>query len=169
MLASISAATSFGVTVSVDINYRSKLWDRDTARPTLTTMMAGTDIVFAGIEEAQLVLGTSSRDPLELARGLRELGPTEVIIKNGDQGCVAIIDGAWHTQPAIPVTVIDPVGAGDAFVAGYLAEHLAGAGAAHRLRTAVAMGAYAVTVPGDCELLPSRSELAAAAVTDVVR
>ena len=57
-------------------------------------------------------------------------------------------------MPALAVTVVDPVGAGDAFVAGYLADRLAGRTPEARLRTAIAAGAFAVTVPGDCEGLP---------------
>jgi 2-dehydro-3-deoxygluconokinase len=52
------------------------------------------------------------------------------------------------------------VGAGDAFVAGYLAETLAGRPVPERLATAAACGAFSVTVPGDWEGLPSRDELA---------
>ncbi|HEY9437653.1 MAG TPA: PfkB family carbohydrate kinase, partial [Streptomyces sp.] len=88
----------------------------------------------------------------------------------GSRGATALIDGVMYAQPPVPVTVVDPVGAGDAFVAGYLAEHLAGAGPALRMRTAAANGAYAVTVPGDCELLPTRAELRCQASTeDVMR
>ena len=56
---------------------------------------------------------------------------------------------------------MDPVGAGDAFAAGYLAERLAGELPEARLRTAIMAGAFAVGVPGDCEGLPRRHELAA--------
>ena len=55
--------------------------------------------------------------------------------------------------------MLDPVGAGDAFVAGYLAERLAGADPGRRLGLAIAAGAFAVTVPGDCEGLPTRADL----------
>jgi 2-dehydro-3-deoxygluconokinase len=71
--------------------------------------------------------------------------------------------------PALPVTVIDPVGAGDAFVAGYLVERLAGETPEQRLTTAIAVGAFAVTVPGDCEGLPDRAELAALTGDDLRR
>jgi 2-dehydro-3-deoxygluconokinase len=98
------------------------------------------------------------------------LGPAEVIIKEGERGCSALIDNTAHHEPAVPVTVIDPVGAGDAFVAGYLAARLAGAEPAGRLRTATATGAYAVSVPGDCELLPTPGELEQLLqTTDIVR
>ena len=62
-------------------------------------------------------------------------------------------------MPAHPVVAVDPVGAGDAFVGGYLAELLLGADVASRLRTAAACGAFAVTVPGDWEGLPTRRDL----------
>ena len=54
---------------------------------------------------------------------------------------------------------VDSVGAGDAFVGGYLAEHLLGADVETRLRTAAACGAFVVTVPGDWEGLPTRRDL----------
>jgi 2-dehydro-3-deoxygluconokinase len=74
---------------------------------------------------------------------------------------VAAVDGQVHAVDPVPVKAVDPVGAGDAFVAGYLAETLAGRPVAERLATAAACGAFAVTVPGDWEGLPTRDELAA--------
>jgi len=166
----VHVARDAGVSVSIDVNYRRKLWGPDTARATLAPSIAGADIVFAGLDEAQLLLDTTCDDPTELAHRLSALGPAEVIIKEGRRGCTALIDAVIHREPAIPVTLVDPVGAGDAFVAGYLADRLAGTGPGQRLRTAVAMGAYAVSVPGDCELLPTRAELEQMLdTTDVVR
>jgi sugar/nucleoside kinase (ribokinase family) len=66
-----------------------------------------------------------------------------------------------HAVEPVPVPAVDPVGAGDAFVAGYLAETLAGRPVPERLATAAACGAFAVTVPGDWEGLPTRDELTA--------
>jgi 2-dehydro-3-deoxygluconokinase len=63
---------------------------------------------------------------------------------------------------------VDTVGAGDAFVAGYLTELMGGAAPAARLRTAVAAGAFAVTVSGDWEGMPDRSALALLEATDPV-
>jgi 2-dehydro-3-deoxygluconokinase len=92
---------------------------------------------------------------------LAALGPAEVVVKDGARGCAALIKGERYDLPALPVTVVDPVGAGDAFVAGYLADRMAGAAPLDRLRTAIAVGAFSVTVPGDCEGLPRRSDLVA--------
>jgi 2-dehydro-3-deoxygluconokinase len=160
----VETARAAGVPVSVDVNYRAKLWSRFDAAPVLRDLVALADIVFAGPDEAALFV-----DPDDLLGGLAKLGPAEVIIKDGGKGCVAQIAGERHTVPAIPVTVVDPVGAGDAFVAGYLAERLAGAAPAERLTTAIATGAFAVTVPGDCEGAPDRAELQALTGDDLRR
>lgn len=155
----VTAARAAGVTVSFDVNYRSKLWGPAAARTALVPLLAQADIVFAGVAEAQLLLGTPCAGPGELAVRLSALGPAEVMIKEGNRGCSAVIGGVAHREPAVTVTVVDPVGAGDAFAAGYLTSRLAGAGPAERLRVAAAMGAYAVSVPGDCELLPTAEDI----------
>ena len=56
--------------------------------------------------------------------------------------------------------MVDPVGAGDAFAAAYLAELSSDRSAEDRLAAARAAGAFAVTVPGDWEGLPSLADLA---------
>ena len=160
----VETAQAAGVAVSVDVNYRAKLWSRFDAAPVLRDLVSRADIVFAGPEEAGLFVDRS-----ELLGGLAALGPAEVIVKDGGRGCEALIDGKQYAVPALPVTVIDPVGAGDAFVAGYLADRLLGADPGVRLATAIAAGAFAVTVPGDCEGAPSRAELAALTGGDVNR
>jgi len=170
----VRTARAAGVTVSLDINYRSKLWTRQQAAPVLRELTSHSDIVFAGPDEAKLVLSgdetplAASASKNDLARALVALGPREAIIKDGARGCVAVIEGLEYEQAAIPVETTDPVGAGDAFVAGYLTERLAGADATRRLTTATRAGAYAVTVPGDCEGLPFRHELDAFTTADDV-
>lgn len=157
----VEIATAAGVIISMDVNYRAKLWGADKARPVLHDLVSRAGIVFAGPVEAQLVLGASASDTGTLARGIAALGPIEVLLKDGARGCTAVIDEVEHAVPALATVVVDPVGAGDAFVAGYLAERLAGAAPWLRLHTATTLGAYAVSVPGDCDSVPSRSDLAA--------
>jgi 2-dehydro-3-deoxygluconokinase len=164
VFAAVETARSAGVAVSVDVNYRGKLWSRFEAAPVLRDLVSRADVVFAGPAEAAIFV--DERDPVG---GLSGLGPAEVIVKDGASGCVALIDGVRHAVPAVPVTAIDPVGAGDAFVAGYLADRLTGATPVDRLRTAIEAGAFAVTVPGDCEGLPTRADLAALSGADVHR
>jgi 2-dehydro-3-deoxygluconokinase len=160
----VETARARGVTVSLDLNYRAKLWSRFDAAPVLRDLVTRADLVFAGPAEAALILG--DRDA---ADGLAQLGPAEVVVKDGARGCTAIIDGTRHEVAALRVTVVDPVGAGDAFVAGYLTDRMAGADPARRLATATAAGAFQVTVPGDCEGLPSRADLASLPLGDVRR
>jgi 2-dehydro-3-deoxygluconokinase len=146
-----------GVPVSLDLNYRRALWTIDDARPIYRNMISLADVVFGGPDEAAIAVddGTAA----ELATRLCQLGPAEVVIKLGADGAHALIDGREYQAPAVPVAVVDSVGAGDGFVAGYLAERLAGRGPEERLQTATAVGAFACTVAGDWEGLPRRDEL----------
>ncbi len=96
--------------------------------------------------------------PLALAHAIAELGPSQVIIKLGEARCAAVIDGAEYHLDASPSRAVDTVGAGDAFVAGYLAELLAGLTAQERLATAVSLGAFACLNSGDWEEFPTRHE-----------
>ena len=152
-------ARNLGVLVSFDLNYRSALWPAEKAASQFAKIVAKADLVFAGDAEAAMVVGEAG-DPLELAHRVSDLGPTQCIIKLGADGCVAVVDGLDYRQPAVRVNVVDSVGAGDAFVAGYVSELVAGAGVATRLQTAVRTGAFACLVPGDWEGMPRRSELA---------
>jgi 2-dehydro-3-deoxygluconokinase len=153
----IDAARSGGTLVSLDINYRAALWSEEEAGDVLRVIVARADLVFAGEEEAALVVAPT--EPAAAALALAELGPRHAVVKLGAQGAVAAVDATSVHAPALPVRVVDPVGAGDAFVAGYLAAVLDGASAFECLRTACAVGAFAVTVPGDWEGLPTRAEL----------
>ncbi|NYE50115.1 2-dehydro-3-deoxygluconokinase [Spinactinospora alkalitolerans] len=162
----VRTAQAAGVRVSVDVNYRSKLWRPDEAAPVLRELATHADTVFAGPDEAALVLGideayaaVETRKPMALAHAMTTLGARSAIVKDGPRGCAAVIDNQPYVQAAVPVDTVDPVGAGDAFVAGYLVELLAGSDARTRLATATRAGAYAVTVPGDCEGLPFRHEI----------
>jgi len=160
--AAVERARAAGVIVSFDVNYRSKLWTPEDARPALRRLAECADLLFAGVREAQLLLGSHKESTAgQLARALAGFGPGQVVVKDAERGCAAFIDGETLEVPAIPVRVIDPVGAGDAFVAGYLADLLLGRPAYDRLTTATAAGAFAVSVPGDCEGLPRRSDLQA--------
>jgi 2-dehydro-3-deoxygluconokinase len=162
----VDVARDAGVTVSFDVNYRSALWSPGEAAPALEAAIRRADVVFAGEGEAEIVTGSS--DPVQAALTLEGLGPTQVVIKRGADGCLARIDGATIEQPAPTVTVVDTVGAGDACVAGYLAELMSEAAPAARLRTAVAAGAFAVTVSGDWEGMPDRRALSLLEATEPV-
>ncbi|MDX2936082.1 sugar kinase [Streptomyces ipomoeae] len=154
----VDIAVDAGVPVSLDINFRSLLWNEADAGRTLLPLLRRSDVVFAGLHEGRLVVPDAD-GPEELAKGICDLGPAGAVIKLGAEGAYALLDGREYRQPAVPVTVQDSVGAGDAFAAGYLAELLAGEPPERRLRTAALLGAFAVSTTGDWEGLPRRSEL----------
>lgn len=160
-------AREAGVLVSFDLNYRSKLWDAAAARRTYRDLIALADIVFAGEDEAAIAVGATD-SVAETARLLGDLGPSEVIMKLGENGCFARVDEVTYEQAAFTVTVEDTVGAGDGFVAGYLSELHRGSPVAMRLLTAVSVGAFACTVAGDWEGMPLRSELGLLGATEPV-
>jgi 2-dehydro-3-deoxygluconokinase len=87
------------------------------------------------------------------------MGPSQAVIKLGANGALALVGGHLYRQEAISVEAVDTVGAGDAFVAGYLAEYIGNRSPEDRLKTAAATGAFACLVPGDWEGFPRRHEL----------
>lgn len=153
----IKIASSEGVPVSFDINHRATLW-RENPASVYRELAAKSDIVFASDDEAR-ILFPDAETPLALAHAIAELGPSQVIIKLGKAGCSAVVDGVEYHRSAILIQAVDTVGAGDAFVAGYIAELLAGLPVDDRLTTAVTLGAFACLNPGDWAGFPTRNEL----------
>ncbi len=151
-------AREVGVLVSFDVNYRSRLWEPPAARAASEALLPLVDVLLVGDEEARALWGWDGDTCLER---LADAGPGEVVLKLGARGCAAVVDGERLTSPGFPARQRDPVGAGDAFAAGYLAATLWGLDPADRLRTASAMGAFCVQNLGDYEGLPSRRELTA--------
>ena len=164
----VAMAVERGAAVTVDINYRANLWSHDRAVAALRPLLVVAEIVFAGQHEAALFTGLA--DPLTMAKALLGLGPRIAVVTGGAAGSWACGDGFQIAQPAHPVRVVDTVGAGDAFVAGFLAEMLEGNDPVTCLGTATTMGAFAVSTQGDWEGLPRRAELALlSSLEEVVR
>ena len=153
----VDTARAHNVTVSFDLNFRGNLWSAEGARSVYQDIIPRADIVFAGDDEAAIAVGAG--EPEELARRIAALGPSQAVIKLGADGALALISGTLFRQEAVTVDTVDTVGAGDAFVAGYLAEFVTGRGPQDRLKTAAATGAFACLVPGDWEGFPRRHEL----------
>ena len=159
------SARSQGTLVSLDVNYRSKLWSRDEAKAALAPIVPHASILIASDDELGLVAPDLDRTALEqdcpesaevlAAKRLLEVGVREVVVKRGAAGA----DGRCEV-PALPVTSIDTVGAGDAFTAGYLSALLDGGDVAGRLQRGALAGAFAVSTTGDWEGLPRTGELA---------
>ena len=160
-------AKDAGVAVSFDLNFRSSLWSRTEAADAFSRVVPIVDIVFADDDDAAILVGESD-DQVRLAERLVALGAGQAIIELGAKGAVVVVDGVAYRREAVQVNVVDTVGAGDAFVAGYLADYLLGEDVPTRLSTAVAVGAYACTVDGDWEGSPRRAELALLGSTEPV-
>ncbi|NQX26142.1 sugar kinase [Microbacteriaceae bacterium VKM Ac-2854] len=154
----IDRANRAGVPVSFDVNHRSALWPTGDPGELYRSIAARSRIVFAGDDEARL-LTDLGEDAAALASAIATLGPTEVVIKLGAAGAAAFVKGVAHSSPAVPIAPVDTVGAGDAFVAGYLAEWLVGTPPPGRLATACRTGAFACLNPGDWEGYARRDEL----------
>jgi len=145
VFAALDLAEAVGATVSYDVNHRSRLWSTEEAAPVHRAIAARAQLVFA------------SDDELEL---LGDLAVPELVVTRGSAGASTLRDGTLVEQAAVPLAaVVDTVGAGDAFVAGYLAELMSGASIEQRLLTGVRTGAAACLHPGDWEGAATRVDL----------
>jgi 2-dehydro-3-deoxygluconokinase len=153
----IDAADVGGATVSFDVNLRRRLWDDEHAAPVVGRLARRADIVLGAPDE--LVVAAGGTEP---AKRLVDAGVGLVVTKAGADGAWSL-DSAGTTRHAAAIAVpwpIDPVGAGDAFCAGFIAARLEDLDDGVALRWGAACGAAAVSVEGDVDGLPSRAELA---------
>ncbi|MFF8288116.1 sugar kinase [Streptomyces sp. NPDC016309] len=136
--------------VSFDVNHRPGLW-RGADPAVLRDLARGADLVFVGEDEAEAAWG------LPGAAAVREAlpEPAVLVVKHGARGATAYTGGTATFVPAPRVDVVAPVGAGDAFAAGFLSATLRGLPVRHRLRHGHLMAAAALTVPGDLGTPPA--------------
>jgi 2-dehydro-3-deoxygluconokinase len=178
----VRLARAASIPVSFDVNYRSTLSGSGTVADFVKELLPEITILFVGDDELALV--TDEPDPECAARDLLTCGPSEVVVKRGANGALAAtaISAASVTasvtgsavpavsvvsHPALPVRVVDAIGAGDSFTAGYLAARCEGLPLAERLRWGSIAAACTVGTHGDWEGLPTCADLhrRAAAVT----
>ena len=156
--AALAEARSQGITTSFDVNYRESLWRAEEARTFLTTIVGQLDMVFG--DAAELALLVSADIPSDsVVDTLLAQGVEEVVLRDGARGarCITAIEEV--SSPALPVNVVDTVGAGDAFVAGYLSARLEGEPLAARGQRGVICGGLACTAQGDWEGSPTRDQV----------
>ena len=160
-------AAEAGIMVSLDLNYRSKLWSRPAAREVLRELAPHAGIIIASDDELDLLAdpreldshGSGAGDEEALAQRLLGSGVSQVVVKRGAAGATLYsAEGTLH-ETARRVTSVDTVGAGDAFCAGYLSALLDGRPYPERLARGALLGAFAVSTRGDWEGLPQRNEL----------
>ena len=167
-LHAVQRARSAGITVSFDVNFRRNLSRSSTISTVLRTISDSSDVVFIGDDELD-VLGLSD-DPAAAADAVLGRGPSEVVIKQGGEGALVVTaDGDTARVRALPITVADVIGAGDSFVAGYLAARAEQKPLADRLAWGAFCAARTVGTHGDWEGLPTRDEVGTFALDGVVR
>ncbi|MEV6272252.1 sugar kinase [Kribbella sp. NPDC051936] len=151
--ATLAAVRATNARVSLDVNYRARLWSRASAASALRELLPDVHTVFASDDELDLL--TDADDPVA---DLLNTVETVVVTAGGKGAWSHTADGTIHA-PALPVTVVDSIGAGDAFVSGYLSATLDNLSPEERLTRATTSGAFCVTAYGDWESLPTREDL----------
>ena len=132
----------------LDLNLRQGLWGSHRAVALIAPLLRSCDLVLGG--EGELRAFARARTVEGLAKAIRRAGPREVVVKRGKAGACALDrEGRWHEVAPAPVPDVDPVGAGDAFDAGYLHARLGGADAPEALREGARCGAAVAASFGD--------------------
>jgi 2-dehydro-3-deoxygluconokinase len=146
-----------GALVSFDVNYRPGLWSAPDAAPVLLDLADRADLVFVGLDEGRTLWGT--RTPAQIRALLP--GPAALVVKDGGTGATAFTPAGDTLVPAPPVQVVEPVGAGDAFAAGYLFGVLRGLDPAASLACGHALAGAALATTDDVGELPDAGTLLA--------
>lgn len=108
--------------VSFDANHRPALWAAEIAGPAILHVARAADLVFVGRDEADALWSITDRDEIRSLIGT----DTELVIKDGPDPVEIWADGQWWSSAPPAIEVTEPVGAGDAFAAAYLAARRAG-------------------------------------------
>jgi 2-dehydro-3-deoxygluconokinase len=118
----LTHARAAGYSVSFDVNYRPALWSVDAAGPRLLELASMSTVVFVGLDEAETLWGCTTVEQVSTLLP----GPRHLVIKDSATEAVEFVregnrEERVYRVPAHRVQVVEPVGAGDAFAAGYLA------------------------------------------------
>ena len=130
-----AAAREAGVTVSVDLNYRSKLWSEREAQSCMTEIMHDTDILLTTEEDTMRVFKIKRDSDQDVAKdlcerfGLRAVAITlreNISVWQNRWTAIAYADGKFYDDVTYDVEIVDRVGAGDSFTAGFIYGYLQG-------------------------------------------
>jgi 2-dehydro-3-deoxygluconokinase len=177
--AALIAAKKHNVTVSVDLNFRKKLWTSEEAQKVMTNLMQYVDVCIGNEEDAEKVLGFKP-GASDVTSGDLELDGYKSMFKQmidkfgfkyvisslresysaSDNGWSALIyDGnEYYHSKKYDVRIVDRVGGGDSFAGGLICGLLDGKDTKGALEFAVAASALKHTIPGDYNLI-SREEV----------
>ena len=167
--AALIAAKKHGVTVSVDLNYRKKLWTPDEAKACMSELMQYVDVCIGNEEDAEKCLGFKAGS--DVTSGKLELGGYEEVFRKmkeaygfkyiatslresfsaSDNGWSALaFDGnEFYRSRRYEVRIVDRVGGGDSFSGGFIHGLLKYGDYKKALEFAVAASALKHTIPGD--------------------
>lgn len=144
----IQEARAARIPISFDINYRAMLWSPAQAAQTLRELVDGVDVLICSRRDA-IALFQAPDDPEPAAAQLAQIFHARtVVLTLGETGALAWQEGRWHHQEAVRTSVVDPIGRGDAFAAGFLWGYLQD-DIARGLRRGVRLAALCQTFLGD--------------------
>lgn len=177
--AAVKAAKKHGVTVSVDLNYRAKLWTPEEAQEVMKDLMQYVDVCIGNEEDASLCLGFTPKG-LDVTKGKLDIKGYEVIFKemmeefgfkyvvsslresysasdNGWSACIYDGKEFYHSKK-YDVRIVDRVGGGDSFASGVICGLLDGKSTKDALEFGVAASALKHTIRGDFNMV-TRAEV----------
>jgi 2-dehydro-3-deoxygluconokinase len=130
----VTEAKNAGCVVSLDINYRSGLWSKEAARECIIGLLKDVTILFTTLDEASAVLGLEG-DAEEVAREIASRWKVPVVaitlreapsVLRNIWRSLALADGKIYTGKTIDLELIDRMGSGDSYDAGFLYGYLTG-------------------------------------------
>lgn len=137
-----------GAKVSLDVNYRERLWTRQEAADAVRSVSPLLDIVISTAEDAADLFGAGGSAEVALATLRADLDVETTVLTLGGEGAIASQRGEIVRRPGHKVEVVDRIGAGDAFDAGLIWGLLNGS-IELGLERGLAMAALKMTVHGD--------------------
>ncbi len=140
--------------VSLDVNYRATLWSPAEARAFLAGVLPAVRYLFLGQAEARAIFELTG-SPAETVEALAALAPRATIsLLRGQEGSLTRHEGhLYEPGPRPPVSMVDPIGAGDAWVAGFLWASLSGRPVQAAVDAATAVAALKCSTWGDIALV----------------
>jgi len=166
----VERAHQAGVGISFDVNYRARLWDPDEAARTLEWFCRQATVLVCGEGDARLLWGLTGDAEAVAGALAARFGAPVTVVTRGEHGAVAVTaDGRTVLVPGRAATVVDRVGAGDAFTAGFLHGYLDSRDVERALRYGAALATLKLTVRGDLAIVTTAElESALAATTRTI-
>jgi len=159
VFAAMRIARRHGVKICFDPNLRLKLWGLDEARKVLLPMAEEADYFLPGLDELKLLYETENFD--DIVERLNQLSAVSVV-KGGGRETYLVESGRVVSVPYFPVDrIVDPIGAGDGFCAGFICGLLRGYAHAEAVRLGNLIGSLVIQFEGDWEGAPTWEQVQA--------